>query len=89
MYDIKFEKTVLNFLEKLEKEIVERILKKIEFLKKDPIPKDAKRIINLKDKVFRIRIGKYRILYRIEKDFIVIIRIDKRSRVYKNLIISF
>ena len=45
--------------------------KKIELLKQNPFPSDSKRIVNVEDKVFRIRVGKYRILYRIENDKII------------------
>ena len=58
------------------------------FLKKlaeDPIPHNSKRIIGEKEKVFRIRVGKFRVLYRIDYEnyHIVLINIDYRDRVYK------
>ena len=47
------------------------------------IPPDARKLISLKQSSYRIRAGDYRILYRIEKDSIVVFSINKRSVVYK------
>lgn len=51
----------------------------------DPIPSDAKRLVGKKGSFFRIRIGKYRVIYTIlyELNFVAIAKIDKRNRVYK------
>ena len=53
-------------------------------LKKNPIPHDAKRVLGYELPTFRIRIGKYRALYRInyEEKRIIIVKIDKRDKVY-------
>ncbi len=83
-YSLFLEKEVIKFLSKLDKELQHRILQKIEILKENPVPHDAKRLVNVKDLIFRIRVGQYRVLYRIEKDKIIIIfLIDKRSKVYE------
>ena len=83
MYEIFLEKNVIKFLSKLDKDLAKRIFDKIQTLRENPTPSDSKRLVNVKDKVFRIRIGDFRVLYRIEDGQIVIIfLIDKRSRVY-------
>ncbi len=53
----------------------------------DPFPRDVKRVENQwfeNEKVFRIRVGDYRVLYTVNytKNRILIFSIDKRSRVY-------
>ena len=76
------EKFVLRFKDKT---LIKRIFKKIEELKEEPFPSDAVRVEEYKkDKVFRVRVGDYRILYYVdyEKSLIAIINIDKRSKVY-------
>ena len=84
MFSIKFEKQVFKFLSKLDKVTAKRIISKIKLLKDEPVPHDAKRLVNVPDKAFRIRVGKFRVLYRIEKDkIIVVFTVDKRSRVYQ------
>jgi len=83
-YSLFLEKQVLKFLSKLEKNTSKRILNKIEELKENPVPHDAKKLVNVKEKTFRIRIGQYRTLYRIENNkLIIVFLIDKRSKVYK------
>ncbi len=83
MHELFLEKNVIKYLSKLNKDLAKRIFDKIQTLKENPIPSDSKRLVNVKDKVFRIRIGDCRVLYRIEGNKVVIVfLIDKRSRVY-------
>jgi mRNA interferase RelE/StbE len=80
---IEFGTRALKFLSKLEKVSKERIFKRIKELCEDPFPSDVKKLKGEQD-VYRIRIGDFRVLYRIisEDDVILIFRVDKRSRVY-------
>ena len=74
-----------KFLKSLDKHILRRIVNKIdETLSENPVPHDAKPLVG-KHGVFRIRIGDYRALYRINhlETKVIVIDIDKRSRVYK------
>ena len=84
IFEITYDKQPIKFLKKLDKNIVKRILDKVDVVfANEPVPSDAKRIFG-EHGVFRIRIGDYRILYRIdyEKNMIVIFKIDKRENVY-------
>ena len=62
----------------------DRIMEKIRSLAINPYPKDRKRVEGRKDKVFRVRVGGYRILYVIadDKNALIISDIDKRDSVY-------
>jgi mRNA interferase RelE/StbE len=53
-------------------------------LVEDPFPQDAKRITGQKEKVFRVRVGDYRILYVVflDKNAILVVNIGKRANVY-------
>jgi len=85
MFKIEYSNKSLRFLDKCEKNLCERIIDKIEKLKETSVPNDAKFIGRHKgDKVFRVRIGDYRVLYKIkdEDKVILIINIDKRPRIY-------
>jgi len=46
---------------------------------------DVKKIMSRKEKLYRVRVGDYRILYEIypEKKVVLIVNIDKRSRIYE------
>ncbi len=85
MFSVSFASQPKKFLNKIDKIPLKRIASKIENLKSNPVPPDAKTIEGSKNKVFRIRVGDYRILYEIyyEENLISVDRIDKRSRVYK------
>ena len=84
VFEIVYDKQPIKFLNKLNKETNNRILDKIEeTLSNDPVPHDAKSIVG-EHGVFRIRIGDYRALYRINysESKIIVFKIDKRSKVY-------
>ncbi|MEK6827679.1 MAG: type II toxin-antitoxin system RelE/ParE family toxin [Nanoarchaeota archaeon] len=84
MFEIKFDKQAENFLAKCENELFERISNEVELLKENPVPHNAKRVLGYELPTFRIRIGKYRALYRInyKEERIIIVKIDKREKVY-------
>lgn len=82
---IFYDKQPEKFIKKLDKYIAERILDKINeiFKQQSPVPHNAKTIVG-KHGVFRIRIGDYRALYRIdyESKMIIIFKLDKRPNIY-------
>ncbi|MGD9275939.1 MAG: type II toxin-antitoxin system RelE/ParE family toxin [Candidatus Pacearchaeota archaeon] len=82
--NIDYENQPEKFLKRLDKNLLLRIFNCLERLKENPVPSNAKRMKGHKEPTFRIRIGKYRILYRInyENNLIVVVKIDKRERVY-------
>ena len=63
MFTVRFNPHCLKFLKKIPADNNERIINKIKSLQNNPFPTDTKRVVNVKDKLFRIRVGKYRILY--------------------------
>lgn len=85
MFKIKFDKQPERFLKKTEKELRNRLIKKIKTLKEVPVPSDAKVVKGREEKVFRIRVGDYRVLYIVfyEDNNILISKIEKRSKVYR------
>jgi mRNA interferase RelE/StbE len=84
MFSLQFNARSYKALKKYPQHTSKRLLEKIKKLTTEPIPHDAKRIINEKGKMFRVRVGLYRILYVInyEKKEIYIANIDTRARVY-------
>jgi len=83
-FEIFYDKQPEKFLEKLDKHISKRIIDKVDdLLTKNPVPHEAKIIIG-EHGVFRIRVGDYRVLYRINhsEKRIIIFKLDKRSKVY-------
>ena len=84
MFEIVLDNQADKFLRKCEKLLFDRIVKKLELLKLNPVPHDSKRILGTEEATFRIRMGDYRALYRInyETKKIIIVKIDKRENVY-------
>nr|QNO48043.1 hypothetical protein LNJNAIJJ_00005 [Methanosarcinales archaeon ANME-2c ERB4] len=84
MFDIKYSRQAIKFIKSLDKIHVSRIFKKLEKLKQDPILHDSKIVGGYSEKLYRVRVGDYRILYDIDYNgnLIGVIKIDKRSRVY-------
>ncbi|KHO45542.1 MAG: hypothetical protein QS98_C0010G0068 [archaeon GW2011_AR3] len=84
-FSISFGPQADKFIAKLDNQTKERIRDKIEKLQEDPFPTEVERVESYKkEKVFRVRVGDYRILYvvRFETKMILIARIDKRERAY-------
>ena len=84
MFKIVLSSVTQKFLKKCNKELYERLLKKIRSLSDEPYPSDSRRVIGRADKAFRVRVGDYRILYVVysDKNEVLISEIDKRSRIY-------
>jgi len=85
-YKIEYSEDSTKELTKIHKNDVKKIIAKIELLSDDPFPSGYKKIKG-KLKLWRIRIGDYRVIYSIEQAnlIIYIIRIRHRKDVYDNL----
>ncbi len=83
IFEIKYSRQAVKFLKSLDKKLVLRILSKIEKLRDEPIQHDSK-TVGYSEKLFRVRLGDYRILYEVDykNDLIGIVRIEKRARAY-------
>ena len=85
MYLIELSVRAQKFLEKLENRTKERIEKRLKNLENNSVPSDSKFIgRDNNERVFRYRVGKFRILYKIKdsQKIILITKMDKRDRVY-------
>ncbi len=83
-YLIFYDKQPEHFLQKCDKSIFDRITFKIKSLLENTlVPHQAKVLVG-EQNVFRIRIGDYRALYRVDQGSkkIIIVKLDKRSRIY-------
>ena len=85
MFDVNYSNQSQKFLKKSDKILAKRLLDKIEALRDKPIIHDSKRVEGFKEKLFRVRVGDYRMLYEVdyENNLIGIVKIDKRPTVYQ------
>ncbi|MEK6939779.1 MAG: type II toxin-antitoxin system RelE/ParE family toxin [Nanoarchaeota archaeon] len=86
MFSVDYENQAAKFIKKLVvKADVKRIVHKIEELSENPFPQEATRVEGYQEvKVFRVRVGDYRILYFVDynNSTLYVVKIDKRERVY-------
>ncbi len=85
MLEIIFSKTTEKFLKTLQKKdfsTAKQIALKITALALNPTPQSSLAIVGNSD-FRRIRIGKYRVIYRFNDSTLFITLIDKRDKVYK------
>ena len=85
MYSVELSQKAAKFLDKVDEHINERLKNGLRSLSTNPIPSDSKFIMRDNgEKVFRIRIGDHRALYKIKEKLkvVLITKIDKRPRVY-------
>ena len=85
-YSILWKRSALQDLRALPREIVKPCLKMIESLKSHPFPRGFKKIQGA-EKTYRLRLGRYRIVYQTEKarHTVVIYHIRHRKDVYRAL----
>ena len=85
MYRVKVHRDVEKFLRRIPKSDAERIREKILSLK-DPFSSKLAKVKG-EEGVFRLRAGRYRILFFIDEEqkVVVVSKVDKRERVYDRL----
>lgn len=83
MYQIILKKRAKKFIDKLSQNEKRRIISAIELL---PNGEDIKALKGYKD-LFRLRVGKYRIIYTVDNGnlLVIVIDVDSRGQVYKSL----
>ena len=72
-------------IKKLDSQIKSRILERVNKLEQNPFPQEVEKVEDFEgEKVFRIRVGDYRILYIVcyNPPKLIVVKVDKRSRVY-------
>ena len=83
-YSIEVSRSAEKTLKRLPKEDQKRVVESILSLAEDPHPRGARKLSGYDD-VFRIRVGRYRILYSVSDAEVVIIvlKIGHRKDVYR------
>jgi mRNA interferase RelE/StbE len=85
-YTVTFSRSARKELESLPSPVVQRIYPKIEALEQNPRPHGVKKIEG-EEKMYRIRVGDYRVIYEISDKMksVDIAHIRHRSEAYRGL----
>jgi mRNA interferase RelE/StbE len=83
-YTVEFTRPALREFKALERSARRRIATHIDELAEDPFPPGCKRLKGEPDH-YRIRVGDYRVIYRVERSrvTIVVVKIGHRREVYR------
>lgn len=85
--EIQYEKSAIKYLKALQKPQRELILQGIEKLTHKPAEGDIKKMSGYKDGRYRLRIGKYRVIFKYlndtEIEILCIMDIGSRGDIYK------
>ena len=85
MFNIEFGSPAKRFLKKCDKILYARLMEKIRSLAADPFPSEVVRVKGkTKEKIFRVRVGDYRIQYAVfyDRNMLLVTDVDKRPRAY-------
>jgi mRNA interferase RelE/StbE len=87
-YAIEFERHAIKDLRRLPRTDRERIMAAIETLGEEPRPSDVTKLSGSRGSIYRIRVGDYRVLYKIEDDtlMIYVVRVGDRKDIYRHMI---
>lgn len=81
-YKLLYTKTAYNDIQKLDIVAKKRIKKKLEQYIRDPLPY-AKKLVDPAIGSYRWRVGNYRIVFDIDKDAVVVLRVGHRKEIYQ------
>jgi len=86
-YNLIYTHRSLKDIRKLDKDIRKRIGKALKRYEKDPM-KFASKLTDSKIGTYRFRVGEYRIIFDVEENDIVVLRIGHRRDIYRKLLES-
>lgn len=82
MHKIVFTRRVFKDLDKIPKDVKDRIGQKLQEYAQEPL-KYAKKLASEKIGTYRFRVGDYRIVFDIENDEIIVLRVGNRRDIYR------
>lgn len=80
MFKLEWKESAIRELSRLDKNIARRIYKKVDDLRENFNTSDIKRLKN--SFLFRLRIGDYRVIFEINKNLIIILKVGHRKNIY-------
>lgn len=83
-YEIEISRTAEKQLSRLPRADQERVVRAMLALADDPLPRGARKLSGYDD-VFRVRVGRYRVLYSVSERalIIVVLKVGHRGDIYR------
>lgn len=83
-YEVEVSRTAEKQLRKLPRNDQERVVNRLLLLAHDPFPRGMRKLTGYDD-VYRVRVGRYRILYSVSRGrlVIIILKIGQRKDIYR------
>ncbi len=83
-HEVEVSRTAEKQLRKLPRDVQERVVRRMLLLAEDPFPQGARKLTGYDD-VYRVRVGRYRILYSVSprRMVIIILKVGQRKDVYR------
>lgn len=81
-YNLIYTKRAVRDIQRLDSQVKDRIGKSLLKYKENP-NKYAKKMLNFSHGTFRFRIGDFRVIFDIEDDNIIVLRVGHRKDIYK------
>ncbi|MCL5103305.1 MAG: type II toxin-antitoxin system RelE/ParE family toxin [Armatimonadetes bacterium] len=84
MHEVFLERTARADLQRLPREVVERIVRRMQSLAEEPRPAGCRKISGSRDD-WRIRIGEYRVIYEVDDALkrVNVMRVKHRREAYR------
>lgn len=86
-YSIRISPAANREIRKLDRPIQKRILKKLDNLEQEPRPNGVEKLSGGNEVRYRVRVGDYRIIYRVDDDVltVLVLKVGDRKEVYRSL----
>lgn len=86
-YSIRISPAADREIRKLDRPIQKRILKKLDDLEQEPRPNGVEKLSGGSDARYRVRVGDFRIVYRIADDVltVLVLKVGNRKEIYRSL----
>ena len=82
MYRVVFTQRALKDLERIDQKLASKLAAKLKEYAREPL-KHARKLINPKLGTYRFRIGDYRVVFDIESEEVVVLRVGHRRDIYR------
>ena len=84
-YSVRVAPAAARVIRKLDRPVQKRILQKLTELEREPRPNGVEKLSGGEETRYRVRVGDYRIIYRVDDRIltVLVVKVGHRSEVYR------